>query len=170
MPMTEFANVVDGHPTRWEKKIPTTSDNKRQAHPHRPGTSRQRDEYVTVPRSRAIRTICFVCYLHDHIAPQCPYKHEAHKPEFQALFRDNFARLDEVSQAWLKQQGRLPDHARLPTEPSAAASAQPAREGPRPAPKNSPPLRHDHSQGDRGSEKTVAFEAMKVEEPPLAEN
>ena len=154
--------VVEGHPTRFDKKIQGAAATQRPPSSARESNRTRRSDLVTVPRSQAIPNICFTCYTIGHIAPRCPHQNRAQEPRVQQMFLDNFARLDEVMQAWLKQQGRLPNQ---PRERQALLSQLPQNQPtssqriqPRPTASSPPPSKQETVATERQTQAAVRFE------------
>ena len=61
------------------------------------------------PMSKLIPTVCFRCYLTDHIAPDCPHKaRDPNDPEFLRWSLTNFKKLQVWQQMWLMSIDRVP--------------------------------------------------------------
>ena len=123
-------NVVTGHPTRFERR--TQGGAAHGATQPIPPDSRRRPSGQVIQQSRIIPIVCFICYKTGHIAPECPHKSYANDPRWQQHFRDNFARLSEVLQAWLKEQKRLPGQSAHQQPPAPLAPASERQPRPRP--------------------------------------
>ena len=94
------------------------------------------------------------------------------EPQIEQVVLDNFARLDEVTQAWLKQVGQLPSQRQALRPQAPPQPAAPPSPSPEPNDRPTRPPTPTPAEGGGTSTPGVRFAAqvLQVDMPPKAEN